>query len=275
MTIPSHWPDIARRWEAVGAPLRPSAPDLAAYEAAGRARPGDRLLMLGVTPEIYHLPWPSGADILAVDHTMTMIDSVWPGPRSAAVCADWTAMSLAQGSRHLALCDGGLHLLTHPHGQAALVRNLARVLVPGGIFALRLFVPPSCPETAAEVISDTVAGKVASVNVLKLRLAMALQDNPSDGVQLAGVWAALFGGGMDPADLALSTGWDPADLSTLDSYRDCAALYHFVTLGQVEQLFCTDPGGFEMVSVTTQSYELGERCPTVVLRRLLPTEAGR
>lgn len=269
MTAGGYWREMARRWEKVGAPLRPSGPDLAAYQAVVDADRGRSVVMLGVTPEIYHLKWPPGTDIVALDHTIGMIDSVWAGPRGRALCADWRRMSLAPASRALAVCDGGLHLLSVPDGQAALVQNLARVLSPGGIFALRCFVPPLEPEPATAVIDELHAGKVANVNLLKLRLAMALQQDPRHGVELGRVWGALFGGGVDPVKLAGRAGWHPGEMSALDSYRDCPTRYHFVTLTEVEELFCRDPGGFEMVSVITPSYDLGERCPVVMLRRSL------
>lgn len=268
MTTHAYWPDIATNWEKVGPPLRPTAADLAAYceVLANQAEP--RAAILGVTPEIYRLPWPAGADVVAIDHTLAMIDAVWPGPPGRAICADWTQMPLEPASRNVALCDGGLHLLSNPQGQAALVHSLLHVLAPEGIFVARLFVPSIRPESADAVIDDLLCGKVPNVNVLKLRMAMALQDEASSGVELAEVWSALLGSGMRSDELAVRIGWDPGDLAAFDSYRDCRTRYHFVTLAEVISFFCGDPGGFELVNVRTPPYELGERCPTVTLRRL-------
>jgi hypothetical protein len=44
-------------------------------------RPGG--LPLGVTPELYHLGWPSNTDLLALDRACVMIEEVWPGPANA------------------------------------------------------------------------------------------------------------------------------------------------------------------------------------------------
>src|SRR5207248_8807639 len=89
-----HWTEIARQWERVGPPLRPCAEDVAIYQSEvdrwSRAHGAPRALILGVTPELYRLRWPAGTDLAAADHTRSMIDAVWPGPRSAVVCADWT-----------------------------------------------------------------------------------------------------------------------------------------------------------------------------------------
>ena len=283
MTLPDdpapagHWPVIARRWSLVGPPLRPSADDVAVYAEVARSRPAPRALILGVTPEIYRLPWPDGADVVAVDHTRAMIEAVWPGPPDAAVCADWTDLPLESGSRHLAFCDGGLHLLPYPEGQSAVVESLARVLAPGGLLALRLFVPPDPPvgvdrETAAAVIDDLHAGRIASLNVLKLRLGMALQRDAHAGVVLGSVYDRLLEAAPDLPALAAAIGWPLDQTLAIDSYRGSTARYSFASLDQVRDLFCMAPGGFDLVSVRTPTYDLGERCPILVLRRTGPTE---
>jgi len=260
-----HWAEIARRWALVGPPLRPSPEDVARYAEVVAPRG----LILGVTPEIFHLPWPDGADVLALDHTRAMIEAVWPGPPGAAVCADWTDMPLEPASRDVALCDGGIHLLAWPEGQAAMVENLARVVVGGGLVALRLFTPPVEPETPAAVLDDLLGGRVANLNVLKLRLGMALQPDPAEGVALASVYAALTEVALPdglPA-LAESIGWDVEHLLAIESYRDSPNRYYFVSFEQVRDLFCVDPGGFDLVSVQVAGYDLGDRCPLLVLRR--------
>ena len=259
-----HWAEVARRWALVGPPLRPSPEDVAAYAEVVAPRG----LILGVTPEIYRLPWPEGADVLALDHTRAMIEAVWPGPPDAAVCADWTDMPGEPASRDVAFCDGGLHLLPYPEGQAKVVENLARVLVPGGLVALRLFTPPPEPESAADVLADLLGGRVANLNVLKLRLGMALQADPSEGVALDSVYAALVAAAPDglPA-LAETIGWDLDHLLAIESYRGSPDRYYFVTFEQVRDLFCVSPGGFDLVSMRVPAYDLGDLCPLLVLRR--------
>ena len=82
-----HWAAIARQWKQLGPPLRPVAQDIGFYWNAAekwvRERGAPRVLLLGVTPELYHLPWPKGTDLLAVDRSQAMIETVWPGPKEA------------------------------------------------------------------------------------------------------------------------------------------------------------------------------------------------
>ena len=266
-----HWPDVARLWARLGPPLRPSPEDIGYVTDALRrqtnpARP-PRALILGVTPELHDLPWPDGTDLLAIDHTPAMIDAVWPGSRSQVICGEWTAIPLPDGSRNVVLCDGGLHLLSHPAGQRMLVRTLGRLVEPGGLCLFRLFVPPDLQETPARVLQDLLARQVPNLNVLKLRLGMAMQQSAAEGVRLGDVWSAVHGLEGDLARLAASIGWDIDHLSAIDTYRGSPTRYHFINLREAEHLFCAAPGGFEVMEMQVPSYTLGERCPTLVLRR--------
>ena len=267
-----HWPDIARQWERVGSPLRPVAQDLGFFRNAierwrrdaGRA---PRALILGVTPELNRLPWPDGTNLLAADHTQAMIDAVWPGPRSAAVCAEWTQLPFDTASRDIVLCDGGVHLLAWPHEHIEWVRGLLRVIAPGGCCALRLFVPPERRESPAVVLQELLAGRVPNLNILKLRLGMALQESREQGVQLARVWNAIHDVAPDSARLAEQLGWSLDHLLAINTYRDCLKHYHFLSTAEVCELFCGNRDGFRVETIDVPTYELGERCPTVVFRR--------
>jgi SAM-dependent methyltransferase len=266
---PQHWPDIARRWSLVGPPLRPSARDIRFYCRTLNlvaARPL-RALILGVTPELYHLPWPAGTDLMAADHTPGMIAAVWPGRRDQVMCAEWTDLPLPAASRDVVLCDGGLHLLSYPAGQKNLAREMARIIAPGGLCVLRLFVPSILPESVDEVLDDLLAGRVPNVNVLKLRLAMAIQLVAEQGVELRRVWDALHGVAPELYVLAARIGWPIEPLRAIETYRDSPVRYWYVTENQATDLFCRG-GAFELVHVSTPRYPFGGQCPTVVLRRL-------
>ncbi|NTV97004.1 MAG: class I SAM-dependent methyltransferase, partial [Thiobacillus sp.] len=97
--------------------MRPVPEDLAFIEtvlsdwcgqAGGRAPRG---LILGVTPELYRLPWPDRSLVRAADRTPEMIEYVWPGAAEAVLHSDWRELDVADASFDIVLCDGGLHLL--------------------------------------------------------------------------------------------------------------------------------------------------------------------
>ncbi len=188
------WPVVAGNWKQLGSPLRPVAEDVAFFERALRewcaAHPGakPRALILGVTPELYRLPWPDPALVRAADRTPAMIAHIWPGPAAHVIQADWRELPLPDASLDVVVCDGGLHLLDYPQGQSQLARTLARLIAPGGLFVVRLFVPPPQPEGAPEVLGALLAGRIPDLNCLKLRLGMALQRSPATGVALHAVW---------------------------------------------------------------------------------------
>ncbi|MDD5364457.1 MAG: class I SAM-dependent methyltransferase [Gallionellaceae bacterium] len=267
----SHWPEIARLWSQVGPPLRPAAEDLLpliqGIAAWAGANGPPRALILGVTPELYRLPWPTGTHLMAIDRTRGMIDAVWPGPREAVICADWTAVPLPESSRDIVLCDGGVHLVAHPHGHLAFLSEMKRIVAPGGLCVFRLFAPTSAREEPDQVLSDFLGGAIPNLNILKLRLGMAMQESASEGVELGQVWRAIHHAARDFEQLAGRLGWPLEHLLAINSYRDSTARYHFLDPDTVCRLFCQAPGGFELVSFTTPTYLLGERCPTIVLQR--------
>ena len=75
-----YWHNVAPQCKLLGAPLRPATEDIgfctAAIDAWVQSNGSPRVLSLGVTPELYFLPWPKGTDLLAVDRTPSMIDAV-------------------------------------------------------------------------------------------------------------------------------------------------------------------------------------------------------
>lgn len=266
-----HWSSIASRWDLIGPPLRPGPQDIAIYSSAvhawAKAHGSPRALILGVTPELYHLRWPKGTDLLAIDHSQRMIDAVWPGPRNAVLRADWRDMRLTQGSRDVVLCDGGLVLLSYPQDHVKLVQALHLLLTPGGLCVFRLFVPPATPEKTETVLGDLLAGRVANPNILKLRLGMALQDSCERGVQLGHIWEVLHQAAPDLAELAQRHGWPAEPWLAINAYRNSPTRYHFLSAAEVHRLFCDKPGGFALESTHIPDYTFGERCPLITLRR--------
>jgi hypothetical protein len=259
-----HWQEIARRWAQVGPPLRPSEADIAFYASVIRDVKSPRALILGVTPELYRLPWPRGSSVLAADHTCGMIDAVWPGPREAVICADWRELPLPDGSRNIVLGDGGVHLLPFPDGQRKWASTLRRIIEPGGVCVLRLFVPPAVRESGDQVLDDLLAGHIPSLNVLKLRLGTALQENATQGVELRLIFDVIAKLAPSLEDLADRLGWQREHLLALESYRFSQARYHFVTVADVIAMFCQSPGGFAVEKTEAAAHE---QCPFVVLRR--------
>ena len=268
-----HWQEASRQWQHLGPPLRPSPQDIEFFEDEVQEwvhhYGTPRVLLLGVTPELYSLPWLEGTSFLAVDHSQAMIDAVWPGPKEAALCTDWLSLQLPESSRDIVLCDGGLHLLTYPWEQQELVRVLQAILSDQGLCILRLFVPPPQQESPDAVLNDLLEGRIPNLNILKLRLGMSLLESAAEGVVLGRIWQLIHEVAPDLERLALRIGWSVEHMLVINTFRDSADRFHFVTVNQVTDLFCNNPGGFEVHRLRVPSYELGERFPTIVLRRCM------
>lgn len=267
-----HWPEIARQFlKQVGPPLRPAPQDLGfctdIVRDWARLHGAPRVLLLGVTPELYRLPWPEGTDFLAADRNQAMVDCVWPGPKEAVQRANWLELALPEASRDIVLCDGGLHLLAYPQEQQRLVRMLHAVLSNDGLCIFRLFAPAGRRESPEAVLNDLLSGTIPNLNILKLRLGMALMHSAEEGVELGTIWRTLHEAAPDLAALAARIGWQEEHLQVINTYCGSTARYHFVTSDEVSDLFCREPGGFIVQSIHTPSYALGERCPTMVLQR--------
>jgi len=266
-----HWSRISEIWKQVGSPLRPSEEDLEFIKPKINQLENKgvlKVLVLGVTPEYYYLPWPPNTVLRAADHTKEMIKELWPGPEGSAECCEWTNLSIESSSVDMILCDGGLHLLRYPDGQKKLIKEIKRVLRPGGIFLLRLFLPPEKEQSLESVISNLLEGKIANLNELKLHLWAALQENKRKGVNLHEVWSAVHKIAPDLHTFSSKMNWPVEHLQVLNTYKQSDKQYYMIDKNDVITMFTDAPGGFKINSIQSPAYRLGDRCPTVTFERL-------
>jgi hypothetical protein len=239
--------------------------------ATGRGDP--TLLLMGVTPELCSLPRGKRSRVIAAELSADMIRAVWPGrlrPRDEVLCADWRRIPLRSGSIDVALSDGSLTNLPFPSGYAEVCAELRRVLGVEGRWVARCFVQASRPEAVQDVLADLADGRAGGFHAFKWRLAMALQPNAEAGVVLAEVWKALHETEHDFEALASRYGWPVDAVRTIEAYRGLETRYSFPSLADLRDLFAD--AGFSILEASVPSYELGDRCPTLVLA---PTSASR
>lgn len=265
-----HWQRHARTWQHFGSPLRPCAEDAQWMEHALRTiQPGvERAVLLGVTPELAHMRWPEGCQLLAVDQNAEMIRHQWlptPPANGQVLCGDWQRLPLVDGCVDAVLGDGVLVFFAQPEGARPLLNEVRRLLRPQGRWLLRVFVRPECSESLEQLHRDLRCGAIGSFHTYKWRLAMALQPSLSIGVRPADVWRAWRQWVPSPAELSAATGWPVDEIDTIEAYRDSSATYYFPTLNELHQLLATD---FALLDLHIPSYELGERCPLLALGRL-------
>lgn len=208
------------------------------------------------------MAWPAGTTLVAIDRSRDMLDAVFPAGAGAPVVGDWRAIPYPGGAFDWIVGDGCATLLDYPAGYATTATELRRVLAADGELVLRLFARPEIPETLLEVSRDLAANQIGSFHAFKWRLAMALQA-PSRNVRVADILAAFERFTRDRAALAARTGWAAEAIATIDAYRESTAAYSFPTLAEIRAVFASR---FDEVACVFPDYELGDRCPTLILR---------
>ncbi|MGE0718185.1 MAG: class I SAM-dependent methyltransferase [Alphaproteobacteria bacterium] len=270
----ANWNQASRHWAVVGSPLRPCGEDVAAIEGAigawAAAVPGRApdAIVLGVTPELVRCRWPTGVRLTAVDNSRPMIDALWPGPGrpdgARVTCADWRALPLGAGSTDIVVGDGAYAALALPTDGHVVNHELLRVMRPGGILGIRVFLRPDAPETMAGLAAEIAAGRIGSIHALKWRMAASVQPSLAAGARLGDIWLAWQQLAPFAAGLAGRQGWTGAETASLARYRDNATRYHFPTRAEFRAIMGT---AFEEIACTHGTYELADRCPTFVFRR--------
>jgi len=182
------------------------------------------------------------------------------GARS--VCADWRTMPVDDASIDLVAGDGCYSTLPFPSEYRALDAELRRVLRPNGRIVMRVFASPSMRESVDAVAADLWARRIESFHVFKWRLAMALQPSAEAGVRLGDIWTAWRSMCPEPATLTEKLGWPTEIVATIDAYRGADATYTFPTLAELRAVLAES---FVELACVTPAYQLGARCPTLVL----------
>lgn len=261
-----HWDDHARQWENVGPPLRPDPLDVAYVERLLKKLTISQAVLLGVTPELAKMRWPSGAQLTAVDRNVGMVKHIWPHERisipAIAVLGTWEQLPFRTNSVDVVVGDGCYTLLVGKKNYGELSREVGRVLNPNGRFIMRFFLRPDTPELIEDVFADLRGKRIRNFHVLKWRIAMALHGSFGSGVAVEDVWKAWKAADVDVDALVGDLGWSRSSIETIDVYRFSAARYSFATIGELRDALAPY---FHEVSCYYPSYELGDRCPTFLL----------
>ena len=267
----SVWRKHSVQWKkTTGAPQRPSEQDGALMMAAVSAElgqtPSHDVVVLGVTQEIVQLPWPESVRLLAFDHSAEMIASVWqphPWVTSSVQQASWQCLPMGGRSVSVAVGDGSFNSLPDLRCYADVLRELARVLQPGGLLCCRYFALPLVRESLPAVAEAVKAGEVQSFHALKWRVAMAVCEGPAFSVALPEIRLAFEALFPDRDSLAADTGWPREVIDIIDVYLGVQTRYTFVGLDTLQAL-CAP--WFTLEAASYGDYDLAERCPTLSLR---------
>lgn len=268
----SYWDGLGQSFAKLGSPLRPSTEDIQLLEEIvenwSALHPGEPLqgLLLGVTPGIAAMRWPERSWLMAVDSSLPMARTVWPGNvvgRRAVVCGNWLCLPRKGSSCHVVIGDGSINCLTYPDGFRSFAEAVRDVLDDRGLLVMRSYVQSIPREKPDAVYAHACHDSIGSFHAFKLRLLMSLQGNPEQGIAVKKAYESWMTRNLDPQSLPSRAGWEKADIETIEAYQDSSTVYAFPTLAQLRSVLLEF---FEEVSISTHGYEMGDRCPTLVLR---------
>lgn len=258
----THWTRHLRHWQLLGPPLRPHA-DVVERVRSLIDMDNGQCLLLGSTVEYAAL----GPRVIAMDASFSMISALWRSidPPSPAIQSDWTSMPIRSQAFSHVLCDGSLNAVSSAVLMDVL-REVARVLRPEGALIARVFCRPTIAETADDIGRDVRLGQVGSFHALKWRVAMAaLRDPASSDIAVSAIRDAVVAQYPDRDALCRTTGWDRAEVDTLDVYDGSSVVYNFPTEAAIFALLQRWFATVEIVRCG--AYPLADRCPLLVARR--------
>lgn len=266
-----YWDSIAVGFR-VSPPLAPSAEDIRWFEARAEASAGTIVerpaLILGITPPLLTMRWPTGGRALVVDWSGPMLEQRWPQARVAAgissLRADWRALPIPAASIAFAAGDGCYTALGDPEDVPRFNRELHRVLAPGAALCLRCFVLPERPLTLDEISHRLRSGALSNPSLFRWLFAMAVHGDAADGVVLGAVWERFRERFPDLDELRREHGWDEVALAGFERWKGRTMRYCFHSLARLRELAAPH---FAVESVEVPSYEFGERFPRLSLRR--------
>jgi SAM-dependent methyltransferase len=270
MSTHDKWARQSETWERFTSPFTPHRDDTAIVErvAAELACGRDRLnaVMLGVTRETATGTWPAGTRLRAFDSSPMAIRNLWPRagtPDGAnAILADWSALPVESGEVDLVAADGALACLDFTDGVASVLAEIVRILRPDGRLAVRSFLRPDKAETIEAILADLHASRISKPAVLKIRVAAALHERGLAGISMRRFqqsWHEIF---PDIAGTARQLGWPASQFDVLRNYDEQDLIVTYPTL---EELRDAVTPHFRELECVFGSYELADRCPTLVL----------
>lgn len=268
------WDSIARHYAAFGSPLVPCQDDIQSFERAVQEKSVQgrstwfRAVMLGVTPGVALMRWPSLSTITAVDRSRAVIGALWPGNVSGhryAVCASWTAIPVEPHSCDAVVGDGSFIACRFPDEVLSLASAVSNLLKDDGILAIRSYVRPKDCESIEQVFNALCSRKLG-VDEFKMRLWMAMQRCAEEGVAVRDAARLLLEYGVCARVMQENLGWTRAAVEPFSTWMSSEAIYTFPTLSELRDLFAVH---FREVSIHFPGYELGTNCPVLVMRKRL------
>ncbi|MBI5262277.1 MAG: class I SAM-dependent methyltransferase [Bradyrhizobium sp.] len=250
-----------RAWSTLARPVTVSDDVIAAIKAEVSAVTG-RIMLLGVTRGLMS----AGSNLVAVDRNAGLVRDLSHAAVAPIVVGDWRSLPFPDASFDACIGDGSL-ISFDPDQLAGVLGEVARCLKPGGKLACRVFMSPDAPETLADV-ERAVTERRLTFQQFKFKFAMAtgMELGNSTTVAVASIPTWFDAAFPDRDRLAALTGWDRAEIDTIDVYRSSPSRYTFPTRSQLLAALPSAFAASRFVAVPTHPF--GHEWPVVVLARI-------
>ncbi len=257
-----HWHQLFLAWSRLAKPGQASPVALAAIKAQIAAVRGP-VLLLGMTEGLFD----AAADLTAIDQNETLArDRRQGAPGRRVVVGDWMRLPFPAGAFAACIGDGSLIACSFPEGWTAALEAIARCLRPGGTFACRVFLAPDAGVAAAEVVAAARQRRYESFQIFKFGLAKAqCHENGSPNIAVPAIAACFDRHVPDRAAFAAATGWDRAEIDTIDVYRPSRASYAFPTAADC--LAAVPPSFHRPRLVSYPGHSMGTQWPILFAER--------
>lgn len=258
----SHWQKYHARWAQIQPPLRPN--EDVVERLLQLAKPSVRnIVLLGVTPELAD----AFGTVTAIDKNPAMIANVWPGDSAtkAAIEADWLQVELPRTTFDAVIGDGSLNNVSCPEGISILLQRAMDWLVPGGVFACRLFERPADKITADQLLRTAGSKATLNFHAFKWQIAMHIAASAGANVPVSEILRRFNELCPDRDTLAATTGWPRQSIDTIDVYRGSDIVYSFPDRSEFQGTIPTKAVDVGFHAAGT--YDLAECCPILSFRK--------
>lgn len=236
----NHWNIYAKSWEGQSAPLRPSQLDLNKYTqhiSVSKKNDISSALIMGVTPELFHLSKTMGLTVRCVDQSQKMINSVWPGEKSQAILGNWLNLTKYIDSPTIIICDGGFHLLNWDE-QINFLNQFHNLNLIRSTLIFRFFLPPKIQLCCEKIFKALENKEIKSINYLKISLWHAIELNKNNQVKLSLIWDAISErAGHDVITYLSRLGFEKNSIDTLTVYKNNNSYYYFRDWNSIQDIF--------------------------------------
>jgi len=253
-----HWLNLFRAWSTLAKPVTVSGDVIDAIKAEISSIAG-RMLLLGTTRGLLN----AGPDLVAIDRSPGVVgDLSQIELASRLVVGDWLSLPFPAASFAACIGDGSLISFDFPSSLHDVLHEIARCLKPGGKLVCRTFMSPERPDTLTDVVSE-VGQRKLTFQHFKFKFAMALAAKHGvPNIAVASIPDSFDEEFPDRDALAGLTGWDRAEIETIEIYRSSRSNYCFPSRSQLRSVL---PKAFKRARfVSVPNHPFGDEWPVAV-----------